>query len=186
MTEKLLESLPRDGARRKLVRGAFAMPAVLTLHNGSALANTSATRCLVNQNSPGSVLTMPATDAADNYFRYRLWVIKNGGGVPQSYWIKGADLTAYVRAQQAPFVTSSQWWQFNPDIGYNTVVGSSATTTAPMPNGSGTFDQTGRWVALRVSSTGQIVGAGASNPGPPGSAVGYYSCWQSFAMQTAP
>lgn len=181
MTEKLLEPQPRDGARRKLVRGAFAMPAVLTLHSGSALANASATRCLVNQNR--AALTLAATDAADNYFRYQLWVIKDGAGVAQSYWIKGADLTAYVRAQQAPFVTGGQWWQFNPAGGYNVIVG-SATTTAPTPIVGGSLSRAARWVALRVSSTGKIVGAGASDVSGTGSAVGYYSCWQSFASQT--
>lgn len=178
MTEELRNPDRRveDAARRKLVRGAFAMPAVLTLHNGSALANTSATRCLVNQNSPGSVLTMPATDAPDTYFRYQLWVITNGGGQQPRYWINGAELSAYVRAGQAPFVSAIQWWEFNPAT--NVLVGGA---TSPQTGGA----RASRWVALRVSSTGKIVGAGASNVSGTGSAVGYYSCWQSFAMQTS-
>ena len=34
--------------RRKLVRGAFALPAVATVHSGSALATSSSLRCLTN------------------------------------------------------------------------------------------------------------------------------------------
>jgi hypothetical protein len=34
--------------RRKLVRGAFALPAIATVHSGSALADSSSLRCLTN------------------------------------------------------------------------------------------------------------------------------------------
>jgi len=40
----------KNSARRKLVRGAFGVPAVLTLHSGGAFAATSAVGCLARTN----------------------------------------------------------------------------------------------------------------------------------------
>lgn len=181
MTENLRNPDQRveDGARRRLVRGAFAVPALLTLYNGSAFAATSANSCLVKRNM--SAITEPLNPSSDDmFFRYRLWVIKDSGGTIKSAWIKGADLAAYIRLGQAPFIASNKWQAFS--IGTNTWTAGFVDAPSPYDAATQTLSQTGPWVALRVDSTGDIVGAGASGSG---SAVGD-SCWDSFASQTRP
>lgn len=180
MTEELKDPSLKDSARRKLVRGAFAAPAVLTLHNGSAAAATSAANCLVRQNENAKTMgSLTSGMPGDTYFRYRLRVLKNGGGVIKGYWIAGADLVDHVRASQTPFVPNGSWWEFDPAPGANKLVGNPYTTTNPVKSGW-SFEQKGPWVSLRVSATGKLVGAGATGTG---SAVGF-SCWSSFATQT--
>ena len=169
------DSTVETSARRRLIRGAFAVPAVMTLHSGGARAATSLGMCLVKANNGPA--TFAATASDDGIFRYRLWVVKDSSSVILSSWIKGADLTVYVRQSQTPFVPSGSWQQFNP--GTNLLVGSVTPTAPAIPTG-GSFTQTGSWVSLRVSATGKIVSAGASAGG---SGVGD-SCWNSFATGT--
>ncbi|MGE5168822.1 MAG: hypothetical protein ACM3JC_00480 [Rudaea sp.] len=175
MTEEKQGVSPSDSVRRKLVRGAFATPAILTLYSGGARAATSANVCLVNaNNAPASAPSPSSTD--DAWFRYRLWVIRhNGNDNIVSSWIKGADLTVW----NTTFISSGQWWQFN--VATNQLSG-TATTVAPTPGG-GEYGpvQTGSYVVLRVDASGNIVGAGAGTAGAP---VGD-SCWGSFAVAPA-
>lgn len=179
MTEKLNDPTTlKNSARRKLVRGAFAVPAVMTLHNGSAFAASSAAACLVNQNlSAQGAPTWVAAD--DSWFRYQLWVIRKTMTPTQilSYWINGAELSPYVRANQLPFLPTGSWQGF--DIATNAFVNSAIATT-PSYNNSCQLVKAGPWVVLRVNGQGAIVGAGASGQG---SAVSD-SCWNSFAIQT--
>lgn len=177
MTEKSKDPSLKDSARRKLVRGAFAVPAVLTLHNGSAFAATSANSCLVRQNlSP--ITNEMHVPADDRFFRYQLWDVRpRGGSTPQSCWISGADLDPFKRAGNRPFLGNRYWQQF--DLASNKLIGTP--TLSPPPYDPATQQLArGRYVVLQVDKTGDIVGAGASGSG---SAVGD-SCWNSFAMHT--
>ena len=65
-----------SAARRKLIRGAFAAPALMTVCSGSAFAVASHLRCLENaQNSP----TPPApwgSDVIDGYSRVQLVMVR--------------------------------------------------------------------------------------------------------------
>ena len=169
---------PTDRARRRLVRGAFAVPAVLTLQSGGASAATSsAAKCLANQNQ--NPVSFAPTSSDDSYFRYRLWVIrKKTDNTIDSAWVRGADLSVYVRNGQMPFLDSSSWQGFA--IASNALSG-SVITTMPSPNGAeNSLEQTGPWVVLRVNSTGALVGAGVSGSG---SSVAD-TCWNSFALGT--
>ena len=178
MTEKLNDSTTlRNSARRKLVRGAFAVPAVLTLHNGSAFAASSADTCLVRQNlSP--ITNEPVLSVDDRFFRYQLWDVRpRGGGTAQSCWISGADLDPFKRAGNSPFLDKKSWQQF--DLASNKLAG-KPTLSAPKYDLSTQELARGKFVVLQVDKAGDIVGAGASGTG---SAVGD-SCWNSFAIQT--
>jgi hypothetical protein len=179
VTEENQGVSPRDSARRKLVRGAFAAPAILTLYSGGARAATSANVCLVNaNNAPAPAPSPSSTD--DTWFRYRLWVIRhNGNNNIVSAWIKGADLSVW----NTTFISIGQWWQF--DLGTNQLSG-TATTVAPTAGGGeygpvqiGPYG--GPYVVLRVDASGNVVGAGAGTAGAP---VGD-SCWGSFAVAPA-
>ena len=66
---------PTVSARRRLIRGAFAAPALLTLHSGSARAASSLGMCLVKANT--SPATFAAASADDNTFRYQLHTVRD-------------------------------------------------------------------------------------------------------------
>lgn len=176
-------------ARRKLLKGGFAVPAVLTLRSGSTYAAGSIGLCLVKQNNAPATVPVSASD--DGFLRYQLYAyVKTGGSTNigsirevDGYWIKGSELSVFVRSAQQPFVTTSYWQRF--DIITNNLSGSPISSTpvctASTPTNF-TLQKVAKWVSLRVSSTGQIVGAGNSTSG---SAVGD-SCWNSFAAATTP
>ena len=181
--------LPDDkaSARRRLIRGSFAAPAMLALHSGRAFAQATggAAACLVKQNTVPVTPAPTPTNGDDTYFRYQLWVIRRGDGTIANSWVKGADLSVYMRKGLSPFLASGSWWQFNTNN--NRLIAAGSTTTEPTPNANQTFTQTGAWVVLRVDANGQLVGAGKfdSAGGTGGSPVGD-SCWNSFAAAAPP
>lgn len=148
------------------------MPAILTLHSGSARAAASANICLINANNAPAAAPVPSA-SDDTWLRYRLWTIRhNGNNNIDSSWIKGSDLSIW----NTMFIATGSWWQFNGTT--NQLIG-SATTSAPAPstNEHGPT-QDGPWVVLRVDANGNIVGVGAGSAGAPV----HDSCWGSFAL----
>lgn len=175
MTDKDLDIKPQGNARRKLLRGAFAAPAVLTVYSGGASA-ASVSHCLVNANISPTTSGIGATNSDDSLFRYQLWGLVDSSSNVVSYWIRGQDLMPFMRASQLPFLQNGQFQQF--DITTNSLVG---PVTATQPNGTGlTFQQVVKYVVLRVNSTGALVSAGGAGSGAPVSD----SCWNSFALST--
>jgi hypothetical protein len=173
---------PDARARRKLLRGTFAAPAVLTLYSGGARAASSIATCLVKTNTNPITTGLGLTTADDMLLRVRLWGLVNNGGV-SNYYIRGADLVDLQRNGLSPFLTSTQYQQFavtNTVSTTNRLVG-SPTGTLPSQPGR-TFQATNQYAVLRVNSAGQVVGAGLTGSG---SAVGD-SCWNSFAIGTLP
>lgn len=63
-------------ARRRLLRGSFAMPAVAALHSGSAWAAASNLQCV--QQQAASPIYPLAASAADLYLRVQLYQLWNG------------------------------------------------------------------------------------------------------------
>lgn len=161
---------PQASARRRLLRGAFSAPAVLTLYSGSAMATKSNERCLINQTKDVAVTPSPSTDA-DRWFRVQLR--KEAG--KNVYWVFSNDLpanrsimTTHSRAQKFG-VESSQTSKFNRLYG---------DETSTLPDASLEYLPK-RYAALRVDHTGKVVGIGISGSG--GSAIGQ-SCWNSFKL----
>lgn len=155
-------------ARRRLIRGSFSVPAVLTLASGSALAATSAT-CLAKATATPSTAALANGTPGDTFLRVRLVQYT---GVPEYAVTKASFGTIAVNSS---FWTSGiAWQQF--DINTNLVVGSPRTGSIP-----GSPSNSNYYVALRLNSAGEIVGVGASGSG---SVVGS-SCWTSMKM-TAP
>ncbi len=69
MTEPTRTPADPVSARRKLLRGSFALPTVLAVHNGSALATSSTKlRCALNQTDPALLAPLFPAEAiaADN------------------------------------------------------------------------------------------------------------------------
>jgi hypothetical protein len=149
-------------ARRRLIRGAFVAPTVLTLYSGGALAATSSKlRCVASQNAKpitsGPEIVVDATNST--YVRVQLYVVN------AVYYVRGADLPA-ARVNSLPSAPS-QAQIF--DITANALTGSPVTT----PNGLAAAT---KYAVLRIDATGSVVGVGA---GSGGSVIGK-SCWTSF------
>lgn len=156
--------------RRKLLRGAMAVPAVLTVCSGSALATSSFKRCLRNANEhpvTGSITPMANTD---NLVRVALWERpKSGGG--KTYYVRGSSFP-HDTAVGSAVPGQGQWQQFN--VGTNELVANTRTSQQP----SNVTQSTDKWVAVRYDVDGTIVGVGKSGSG---TAIGT-SCWTSFAI----
>ncbi len=157
-------------ARRRLLRGTFAAPAVLTMYSGGALAVTSATCVAKAQGTPvtGGVATYtPPTPAPDTYLRVRLWHSSTG-----NYWLRYDQIQAYAGASSI-IATSNNYRRF--------LVGTNALSTTLSPNEvnianpPGSLSPSNKWAALRLDGAGNLVGVGATGGG---SAI-TGSCWTS-------
>ncbi|MCY7315564.1 MAG: hypothetical protein LH480_08065 [Rubrivivax sp.] len=157
-----------QAARRKLVRGIFAAPAIMTVCSGSAFAASSSLRCLSNQvvNNP---TTMPVTTALDSWLRVQLWSTGDGSKKsPYLYYVSGADLQTWKRPSTSVYLGSSQWQLFN----INT---NSSGVQVGAPSGAVRCSQ---YAAIRFDANGNVVGVGT---GAAGSTALPGTCWTSFA-----
>lgn len=154
-------------ARRRLMRGAFSAPAVLTLYSGSVFAATSS-QCEIKG---ATTTTPPVTAADDQYLRYRLWALQkvsgDNVGKIDSYYVQGSDLLMKVAQGFTP--GSSQWQKF--DVGMNKLVDGPLGQKPAKKKPDGTENpnwalvQADQWVVLRVDNTGAIVGVGNVDAG---------------------
>lgn len=165
----------RHAARRKLLRGAFAAPAVLTLHSaGATTAASSSLRCLTNQvNGANSTKTVPVSSALDNWLRVPLFTTGAGTTAsPHRYYIKGSDVAPFQRPGRTSFITASQSWEFN--IVSNAQV---AAVIDGLPAGLSTSN-CGKFASVRFDASGNVKGCGT---GPLGTAAMPGTCWASAA-----
>jgi hypothetical protein len=169
-----------ESARRRLIKGAFAAPAVLALHSGSALANTSSAECAINQiDNP---VSPSLTNATDNYVRVRLWTLrKNTGNTQIRYFVRGSDLSALGAYVVNEYLPTGSWRQFDPAAPATQFTSISST---PVWSSSiqGILAQDGPYVAVRFeadSMNAYVVGV--VGPDTRGSAV-TGSCWGSFIV----
>jgi hypothetical protein len=175
MNENRDESLVKVSARRRLIRGAFAAPAALQLYSGGALANASSVRCVANQVAYPEFPA--ATTAPDVWVRVRLWTV--GADANLSAWVSGSDVIALVNGLSLySYLPSAQWQCFAAGNGSGYTVGQLLSTPPTKPGSS--LAQNGSYVAVRVDSTGKIIGVVGLGGGG-GSAVRLATCWASFA-----
>lgn len=157
-------------ARRRLIRGAFAAPAVLALHTGSAMATTSPMRCMI-----GAATPPPSTGSNDVYngsvwVRCQLWHQTSTG----KYFMYGSDLP------QALCTTATRpiqgcWHEYDM---VNNCLSASFTPTTTAPANCTKSSSAPRWVAIRFDSYGKIVTVGHHTQG----SVVTASCWTSFTV----
>ena len=176
---KVLEQ--KGSARRRLIRGAFVAPAALTLFSGSAFAQTSM-NCVSKQ--VADPVYPSASGSEDGFLRVPLYGLGNGGNV--STWIKGSDVVFLVDGSKESvntFLTRDQWLcvsngQGAPNGSWK--VGEKYIDPS-LPNGSRPQElRPAQHVAVRVDASGNILGI-VGVGGDAGSAVGWTSCWVSFA-----
>jgi hypothetical protein len=164
-------------ARRRLLRGTFAAPTVLTLSSGSALANTSALRCFNNMPSDfsGSTGGVPG-----NFFQVHRYSLTVGSSTTSTtkLLVNAADIQTIERNQgfATSALASGKTW-IDLSTGLEFVPGSNEVPT-----------KDGQVVALRfemvtggTKPSARVVGfanatSAATGPGKVLSA----SCWSSF------
>ena len=155
-----------QASRRKLVRGAFAAPAIFTLTSGSPAAATSLS-CFQRQFQPekgGPVI--PADGVGSGYDFLRIPFYKRTGYA--TFFIKGSDLHAIAvvtGGSVSSSLTPSTGWQ-RVDNGVTGTIRHSDPGLDHTPSGH---------LVVRFDEHGNIVGVGK---GTTGSAI-YGSCWVS-------
>lgn len=171
MNDKTHDADNKVSARRRLVRGVFAAPAVMTLVSGSALAAGS-TSCVARQTQ-----TQPlGINPADTWVRLPLYEFRNGNNYVR--FISGSNIVALLPAGGVSFIQPGQFQCVEKVAsgsnysGYS--VGSSYT-----PNPTPTAISPAAYVAVRVDSTGKVLGGELINGTNSGSAMSF-TCWNSF------
>jgi hypothetical protein len=171
---------PQASARRRLLRGAFSAPAVLTLYSGSAMATKSHERCLKNVigNNPG----IPGPSSKEDGW-YRCELRKRTTTIDSKsvteYWLFSNDL-AVVATKRSILTYPNQAQRFGvTHTGDSKFVANALYRSVRDTSGlQGPFSMAGKYVALKVDDTGTVVGVGHSGTG---TAVSQ-SCWNSFKM----
>lgn len=169
VNDNMKDSSDTSSARRRLIRGSFAVPAVLTLYSGGALASKSS-KCLAKATTSPStkdVVNVPGSSFPDTWSRVQL--LFSGS----TFIFTKASLGSLTLS--SAFLSSSFVWQkFGVDpadsIKYNKLYGNPHTNS---PSG---YSPSTRWAALRFNNLGEVVGIGLSGSG---SCVGS-SCWTSL------
>jgi hypothetical protein len=158
-----IEGRPDKGsARRRLIRGAFAAPAVMTLYSGSVAAAS----ILCTDKTPTTVPVVTTSAALDTYLRYQLYgLVRNGngiqGGTIHSYYIKGEELKLFPGVDLLFLSKIGMWQRF--DFASKTLDGTILDREPSEP--SHTLMKVDQYVALRVDSEGHIVDVGSGSSG---------------------
>lgn len=180
-----LSNPQKASARRRLIRGAFSAPALMTVCTGSAFAQASNLRCLANAanhtGTPPAAWGITTTNVGgDSFLRARLWKVTTRTCTTATppvctdratFYVKGSDLSGYSGG--ASILSNTQYLEINP--------GTYVTAASPVnPPGAptvivGTPGYVNQYVAVRFNASGMLVGVG---PGNTGGMVGM-SCWTS-------
>ena len=172
MNEDMTNETVNSNARRRLVRGAFAAPAALTLYSGSVAA--ASVSCIAKQ------LTNPITTNGDTTLvRVPLYRLVSGSSGNSATFVRQADILSlmppggsYLMANQAQCVGIT-------GTGAGFSVGTIYTSPA-LPNGTmPAITSPTQYVAVRVSATGKIEGV-ISVPSAGANTALHTSCWTSF------
>jgi hypothetical protein len=170
-------------ARRRLIRGAFVAPAALTLFSGSAFAQASMT--CVSKQVADPVLPLD-TGHPVVYLRVPLYGLGNGDNV--STWISGYDVVPLAhKSDEELLLFSSDWLCVSNGQGAKNgrwTVGKKYTDPEPMLPDRSRPMKLKQWIALRVDANGHIAGVVGVGDQAGTSAVGWDSCWASFAGVT--
>jgi len=124
----------KPNARRKLIRGVFAVPALAAVHSGSALANSSSLRCLTNSPTGyAPAVAYPNSTETIKYVRTPLAVFRNDEG-NYRFYVSGPVVYQAAASLSATsgktigvggFISSSTYVRF--EIGQNKTEGTGIT-----------------------------------------------------------
>lgn len=166
-------------ARRRLIKGSFAAPTIITLASGSAWAKSSS-RCIAND---AAQQVHPGMQTGATYLQVQIYTYTSGNST--SLWVRGADLRAIATAAgvECLWITSTQGLCMvgGKAPGAVDYLGSNIydnSTTPPAPTSLTTL--TGKYFAVSVDDSGAIIGVDSViKTGDRGGAV-HMTCWSSF------
>ncbi len=169
MNNESQKAIAPSNARRRLVRGAFSAPALLTLCSGSALAAASLTcrtKAISDQATVPASATVPTTG---NWLRVQAYK-KNG-----VYFISGDDVSNLAGTLGgSSYLTRTQWQRVSTSP-FNI---KEATAFSSLP-----LVDPGNYVAVKINATGSIVGfSGSTGSGVSNSAMMSIGCWSSIIV----
>lgn len=176
MNEKPDDQSRALSARRRLLRGGFAVPAVMTLASGSTLAATSLT-CVQKLNQPGMTKTAGASPDGAVWIRVPVWQ-KLKDFNQYTRFVSGSDI-ASILPPGGNYLPVGSWQciQITGDtLGF--VLGNLYTTSEATSVSSLTMTKVNNlYVAVRIDATGKVVGV---EPYSTASSAMSTSCWTSF------
>lgn len=174
----------KRSARRRLLKGSFAVPAALTLASGTAFAaGTNALRC-VRASAAVPDSPSPASFGSDTLVRVQGYTTLGG---PNAYtFIKGSEVAAKLGTTSGTLLVMGANSVPLTAANILCVVGQTKVPPDRVQNNvydapSSAANGTGTYYAILVNATGDIVGisTGSTVVGGVGGAVSNV-CWQSF------
>lgn len=176
MDEKTINPAGKGLARRRLLRGTFAAPAVMTLVSGSALAASSLS-CVARQNEPGRAENAGANPDGTIWIRVPVWE-KRQDASTYTRFVSGADIASLLPPGGSYLPTGS--WQCISIVGTTLgfTVGTNytdaeATSISAIPMAK----VSGQYVGVRIDALGKVVGV---EPYSTANSAMHASCWTSF------
>lgn len=121
MNDKTHEPDSKVSARRRLIRGAFAAPAALTLYSGSVAAR-SLRNCVTNQADAPNLSPIPTPEEGTTYLRVQLkrfYGKKDGTVLTNRYsrWISGSDLLGKKAVGTVdPYLAAGKWQLYDRGV----------------------------------------------------------------------
>jgi hypothetical protein len=176
MDEKTINPPEKGLARRRLLRGTFAAPAVMTLVSGSALAGTSLS-CVVRQNQPGNTVSAGSNPDGTVWIRVPVWE-KRQNVNRYTQFVSGADIASLL-PPGGSYLPSGSWQCISitgTTLGFT--VGTAYTTAQATTISALTMTQvSGLYVGVRIDALGKVVGV---EPYSSANSAMHASCWTSF------
>lgn len=162
----------KQAARRKLVRGVFAAPALMTVCSGSAWATGSSLRCLTRHVTDNTSAT-PKVGGLDSWTRVQLHKATDG-----FYYVSGTQVQSVYTTSNSWYPAPGSWLKVDIATGNVPATGgySVATPGTVAPSGATLSYTSPQYVIVRFNATGNVTGIGTAGTG---ANVGD-SCWNSF------
>jgi len=161
----------KQAVRRKLVRGAFAAPAILTVCSGNAIAAQSSLRCLARHVTDGTNITPKVVGVLDSWSRVQLFKATDG-----KYYVSGTQVSLVYTSSNSWYPGVGNWLEINNITGAVATTGAYTVPNSVMPPGATLTYTSPRYVVVRFDAAGNVTGIGTAGSG---ANVGA-SCWTSF------
>jgi hypothetical protein len=178
MNEEVSNPAGKGLARRRLLRGTFAAPAVLTLVSGSALAATSLS-CVAKQNEPGHAVNAGGNPDGTVWVRVPVWEKKKPTDpLKLARFVSGSDIASLL-PPGGTYLTAGNWQCTSNTFNTNPfIVGQIYTTAQADAIRNYTMTKVPNlYVAVRIDATGRIVGVESISTA---NSAMHVSCWTSF------
>ncbi len=162
----------KQAARRKLVRGVFAAPAVLTVSSGASASVKSNMRCVNNQVTNTAIVPKSylAGDNSVPATAIRIKLYEKGS----KYFFSGTELVGLAHPSRAvSWLSVGQWHEF--DWALQSKTGAPLSGSDLLVSGC---THNGKYVNVLMDQQGYIVGVGKHLSGSNSMMVA--TCWNSF------